>query len=95
MSNELKINISWPTIIFLEVLLKIPFIYLQKLCFSQKNTNRPHCFCATELATIPGVKVEGDSLSPLVFLQLSKSTSFTEDSAILQRITKLVRVIIS
>lgn len=71
------------------------FYCLPRFGFFQKNTNRPHCFCETELATIPGVKVEGDSLSPLVFLQLSKSTSFTEDSAILQRITKLVRVVIS
>jgi len=44
----------------------------------------------SKLATIPGVRVGGDNLSPTIFLHLQKSTSFGEDSSILQQIVDLM-----
>ena len=48
-------------------------------------------FTWAELATIPGISVGGDKLSPIIFLHLQKSTSFAEDSSVLQQIVDLVK----
>ncbi|KAG0584220.1 hypothetical protein KC19_3G194500 [Ceratodon purpureus] len=44
----------------------------------------------SKLATIPGISVGGDKLSPVIFLHLQKSISFAEDSSVLQRIVDLM-----